>query len=570
MILLTCTLAQAQPQALVPLPTPQFSIDRNSPSASPALPASAILKKPGPMVAFSGYGMGLPSPQDELDDFCYGRWQALQSQPAFLLLFGVDRSSAGGALPDTALYATGRIFNVHDQAARHQAAADLFLTLDAFNLDGYVGPKNAKARANNNTLAVNQGDSGGVDKDLSPDKSPVQQIPPAQAIDDGDGAAYPPSGSKSRSPTVFFTISRDSPSLPSMPGIPGQQSGADVFRDSNPAVPGNESLYVAASVLGLQPTASGDDIDALVVFDDGDEIFEPGVDAILFSLKRNSISLNQGPRSPGDLFISRGNYTFSLFAAAENLGLLFNDNVTCLEIVPTNNPTATVFDHAIFLVWPGDYDKDGHLTSMDCQAFPSCYSGSGAPYDTNGSAVHVVQVGPGPVFNPGSITVETGDTVRWTWVDGPHNVVSGFGGLSDGIFNSGPPTGPPPPLVFEVVFDEALLNVHPVSGSIYRYYSDPDYMAGMIGTVTVQPHPCATFDLDFDGDVDCADWREFKPVYAEATGGGACASLSVSGFVAALLGAPVPPVYLCVADMNGDGRVDGLDIQPYVKAVLYP
>lgn len=569
LVLLTTTLVPGQPHALVPLPVPQFSIDRVSPTESPAVPASAILAKPGPTPVFSGTGMGLVLPLDELDDFCYSRAAALQGGQVFLLLFGVDRSSVGAVPPDPDLALTGRIFNVSTAADRHQAAADLFLTLDAFTLTGYAAPKGARSRSNNNTQVVNQGDSGGVDKDLSPEKAPVQQIPLAQAIDEGDAAAYPPGGgSKSRNPAVFFTANRTSPSLPSMPGAPGQQSGADVFRDPDPTISGNEGLYVAAPVLGLEPTSLGDDIDALVVFDDGDGVFEPGFDAVLFSLARGSPGLNQGQYSPADVFISRGFGVFTLFAAAVNLGLLATDNTDCLEIVPTYDPATTVFNHAIFLVWPGDYDRNGQLDQLDCAAFVGCYGGPGQPYDTDGTTQHQVLVGPGAFFDPDAMTIETGDSVQWFWMDGPHNVVSGVGGVPDGAFYSGPPTLPL--ATYDVFFGEALLNLHPRGGSQYFYFSEPDVSTGMVGSITVLPHPCATFDLDFDEDVDCADWREFQTVYAQANPGDSCPPLDVEDFVAALLGWPSHPAHACLADMDGNGKVDGLDIQPYVAAVLGP
>ncbi len=557
-----------QPHANAPLPIPQFSIDRASPTEGPSAPASAILGKPGPTTLFSGVGLGLLSAEDELDDFCYGRSDALQSAPMFLFLFGVDRGSVGAAPPDAALAATGRIFNVTDQAARNQAAADLFLTLDAFTLEGCASRKQQRTRSNNNTLVVNQGDTGGVDKDLSPEKAPVQLVPVTQALDEGDAAAYPPGGAKSRNPAVFFTVNRSSPSLLFMPGTPGQQSGADVFRDANPEWPGTEELFASAIDLGLMSTPSGDDIDALVVFDDGDGVFDPGIDAILFSLTRGSPSLNQGLYSPADIFISRGTGVFMLFAEAQSLGLLFTDNLDCLEIVPTSNPSAAVFDHAVFLVWPGDYDRNGQLDQLDCAAFVGCYSGPGQPYDTNGTAVHQVMVGPGYSFYPNSLIIETGDLVRWVWADGPHNVVSGVDGAPDGVFHSGAPAFPA--TMFNVTFNKMLLNLHPKGGGQYPYFSEPDWFSGMVGSVAVQPHPCEVFDLDFDEDVDCADWRQFQEVYAQANPAARCLPLSVPDFVDALLGQPNHPAHACLADLNGDQKIDALDVQPFVIAVLGP
>jgi plastocyanin len=558
----------AQPHANVPLPTPQFSIDRVSPSSSASLLASAVLVKPGPMVLHQGAGMGLTnSVEDEIDDFSYNRRPVAQPGQVFLLLFSVDRASVGARPPDPSLAVTGRRFNVFDQADRHQAPADLFLALDPFTTAGVVGPKNGiRGTAKNNAQAVNQGDTGGDDVDLSPAEAPVQRNAPGDSVDNVDGIGYPPTGSKDRNPAFFFTVSANSPSLASLPGSSGQQSGADVFVDLNQDLGGNEGLYVAAPSLGLLPTSNGDDIAALVVFDNGNNVFDPGVDQILFTLARGSPSLVSGNYSPADILVSYGNGVFSLFASADDLGLLPSDHVDALEIFPTTNPQATLFDYAIYLVWPGDHNRDGTLDQADCSAFAGCYSGPGVPYDTSPPVVHVVQVGPGPAFHPSVINIEAGDVVQWVWVDGPHNVVSGSGGVADGVFNSGSPGFPP--RIFEVAFSAALLDLYPRSGWVYEYFSAPNYSMGMIGTVIVHSHPCAPFDVDFDGDVDCADWIGFQAVYLEATGGGACVRLGIPEFVAVLLGEPSPAGYRCLADMNGDGRVDGLDIQPYVNALL--
>ena len=560
---------RAQPHSTVPLPAPQFSIDRTSPTSTVPTAASAILAKPGPTVVHQGTGMGLNSSMDEMNDFSYNRRPAIQQGEMFLILFSVDRASVGARPPDPGLVATGRCFSVYDQADRHQAPADLFMSLDPFTTAGTVTPKDGgRAISRNNTEVINQGDTGGDDIDLSPAEAPVQRDDPNDAVDNVDGIGYPPTGGKDRTAALFFTLSANSPSLLSMPGIPGQQSGADVFVDLNQDLGGNEDLYVAAPVLGLQAMPNGDDIAGLVVFDNGNNVFDPGVDQILFTLARGSPSLGNGIHSPADIFVSYGNGTFSVFASADDLGLLPADHVDALEIFPTLNPLATVSDYAIYLVWPGDYDGNKMLNQVDASAFAGCYSGPGISYDTTPPVVHVVQVGPGSVFTPSVINIQVGDTVRWVWVDGPHNVVSGTSGSADGIFNSGLPSYPP--RVFDVTFNAAFLDLHPKGGWIYEYFSAPNYSAGMIGWVIVHPHPCATFDVDFDGDVDCNDWIAFKPVYAEATGGGAPVGLTIPQFVAVLLGVPTPEVYHCLADMNGDGHADGLDVQAYVCALLGP
>ncbi|MEO0650621.1 MAG: plastocyanin/azurin family copper-binding protein [Planctomycetota bacterium] len=84
-------------------------------------------------------------------------------------------------------------------------------------------------------------------------------------------------------------------------------------------------------------------------------------------------------------------------------------------------------------------------------------------------------------FAPKDINIEVGDTVRWTWVTGAHNVVSGDSGMPDGIFASLLTSAP---FTFEVTFDQAFLDANPVPGNRYDYYCIV-HLPGMVGSVTV-------------------------------------------------------------------------------------
>lgn len=60
------------------------------------------------------------------------------------------------------------------------------------------------------------------------------------------------------------------------------------------------------------------------------------------------------------------------------------------------------------------------------------------------AAIHDVEVGggpggPNPYYSPQNITIQVGDTVRWTWVSGQHNVTSTSGPES---FSSGDNVAP--------------------------------------------------------------------------------------------------------------------------------
>ena len=79
------------------------------------------------------------------------------------------------------------------------------------------------------------------------------------------------------------------------------------------------------------------------------------------------------------------------------------------------------------------------------------------------------------------LTILPGDTVRWLWVEGFHNVVSGFPDDPDPgeLFFSGPPTGVPG-TTFEFTF---------LDPGIYGYHCHPHESFGMISFVTVLPEP---------------------------------------------------------------------------------
>lgn len=86
-------------------------------------------------------------------------------------------------------------------------------------------------------------------------------------------------------------------------------------------------------------------------------------------------------------------------------------------------------------------------------------------------------------FSPNHITIQEGDTVRWEWVTGFHDVKSGSGGVPDGAFDSGSITTAPNQ--FEVTFDAAFLAAHPQPNDVYPFYCSV-HLPVMVGSVTVQ------------------------------------------------------------------------------------
>jgi len=94
-------------------------------------------------------------------------------------------------------------------------------------------------------------------------------------------------------------------------------------------------------------------------------------------------------------------------------------------------------------------------------------------------------------FIPKDITIDVGDTVRWTWGLGLHDVESGVGGIADGIFDSGAPIILPGH-TFSVTFDAAFVAANPVPGDVYNYYCTIHVPMGMEGSVTVNTLPSIT------------------------------------------------------------------------------
>ncbi|MEE9212071.1 MAG: plastocyanin/azurin family copper-binding protein [Phycisphaeraceae bacterium] len=165
------------------------------------------------------------------------------------------------------------------------------------------------------------------------------------------------------------------------------------------------------------------------------------------------------------------------------------------------------------------------------------YDTSDADFSIVPAAVEVI-VEPGGkfVFLPDMLVIDVGDTVRWIWDGGGHNVVSGSPGVPDGAFYSGLPA--PAGTIFEVVFDQAFLDANPVPGGLYDYYCEPHADFGMIGSIDVSL-PCPA---DFNGDDQVGPFD-----------------------LAILLGAwgPCPG---CPTDLSGDGVVGPFDLATLLGA----
>jgi plastocyanin len=86
-------------------------------------------------------------------------------------------------------------------------------------------------------------------------------------------------------------------------------------------------------------------------------------------------------------------------------------------------------------------------------------------------------------FVPNVLDIQVGDRVKWVWVTGDHNVVSGSPGAPDGNFYSGGSTSVPG-TTFTVLFDAAFLAANPMPGDQYPYFCEV-HGAAMVGLIRV-------------------------------------------------------------------------------------
>lgn len=99
-------------------------------------------------------------------------------------------------------------------------------------------------------------------------------------------------------------------------------------------------------------------------------------------------------------------------------------------------------------------------------------------------ATVTVMVGPGGAntFVPATATINVGDTVKWVWGSGGHNVVSGTGGTADNKFCSQNNTNCA--TTATSANGNTYMFTFTTKGS-YPYFCKPHVNAGMTGTITV-------------------------------------------------------------------------------------
>jgi hypothetical protein len=359
-----------------PLPLPCFSFDRQSPTVLQGLVSAAdvLTLSPDsfPIPMIPGPALGLLSLQDDLDALS-GPNAWLSPAQIFLLRFSVDRQTRGSAPPDAEFINLDVPYNVFDQARRGHAAGDEYMAVQNFTLrDGMRGPGQG-----NNVLGRNNYDEGGTDFGGQPQTSASQSVPPGTPQDDVDAmGALPSSLSLPGLPEhVYFSATRDSPSLSTLPGQP--PSGAHIFYNPSPLMGAPTRLYAPYYALGLQ---QHDDIDAMIIIDragDGspvpDGIFN-GIDTVIFSLAPGSPSLNEPGRFAGavtaaDVLVVQFGQPPGVLAPGAGLGVgLAVDNVDALEFFLCDTPALCAALHGIRAL-RGDLNCDDLVNAFDIDPF---------------------------------------------------------------------------------------------------------------------------------------------------------------------------------------------------------
>lgn len=133
--------------------------------------------------------------------------------------------------------------------------------------------------------------------------------------------------------------------------------------------------------------------------------------------------------------------------------------------------------------------RDRDKLVLECVPPPGGCPGA-APSTTSttlpGLAATTVTVGPGGElrFDPATVEIRVGDTVRWRFATPLHNVVSGSGGSANGLFcspdDSGCASAPfaPAGSTYEHTFSEP---------GTFPYFCQPHVSVGMTGRVIVEP-----------------------------------------------------------------------------------
>ena len=358
-----------------PISPPFITLDTASPTlADGSKSAADVLQAPPPVPFIRFNDLGLVF-QDDVNAFSIGPGPAVGD--TFALLFSVDRGMFMGKAPDPNLYILGYRYNAFQQATLRQAASDMFMSTELFDVNGLVPTGGKSSASENNVDVTDGGDAGGTDFGLVPG-------PPVTVDDMNNGSQDNVNGMGGGSgggphpmdaaTMVYFCLVRNSPSLPDLVPLGGTESGADIyFIDAAGGM--NIAVFAPAPVLGLSPL---DNINSLLLIRTGMNYtspFGPG-DRVIFSLDANSPTLLQMDLDPSDLLMVDFGGPIQLYADGSQLGLGGNASLNALTFYPTTDIDAAVLRHGIKAL-VGDLDGDGDVDQADLGIMLAAWGSSG-------------------------------------------------------------------------------------------------------------------------------------------------------------------------------------------------
>lgn len=374
-------------------PIPLFSLDANSPQVTDGtFEAADILRKDGqgnqpPVEEVDGAAIGLGNASDDLDALSFAN-DSHEPLSEFVVLFSVDRGTVGSAPPENLLKQRAVRYNVSDQDTKGQHAGDQFMSLTSTNFET---PAPGAARfAANNALSINNFDQGGTSFSVFPQTSADDTS--ADAQDNVDATGLSVDGLRAVLAPIYFSATSNSPSANQMASDLGfSGSGANIFYEPTPSNGvANVSMFAGFVALGL---ASGDDIDAMMVFDwNADGEFNDGngttlPDVVLFSLTPGSPSLGDGTvvgasatgAAADVIYVEYNAGSPTVLVAATLLGVgTATDNANALELFLCADPFECARTRGARDVL-GDWNDDGAIDGNDVPYFQACFD-SDAPY----------------------------------------------------------------------------------------------------------------------------------------------------------------------------------------------
>ncbi len=375
------------------VPGPPLGFPNPGPTWPPGMAYSSV---PWPM----GPGLGLMFPGGELDALSYGHDNYSGGQMPDIWHFSVDRYASGVPTmtpPD--------VFTEGASGPMFEAAADVF--------------KNWFPGSGNNTVYLDGDGMGpvpwGVNLVEAPGLMPMPGIPikDDDNLDAVDIDTIPPD--VQGGPIYFSLDSGFMDPLEMLPNMAAAQvngfSGSDVMMSMG----GGLGMYAPAPALGLDMAGfDTDDLDALILVDDGDMQYMAANDFIAFSVRRGSAvvgmldSILNLPISEGDILVPPpvAGGAPGILVRAEWLGLAtirsrtvgpfgFNDDLDALDvrtpllgdtnddgvvdIVDLTALAANWFNPAPAWWTSGDYDGNGMVDIVDLTALAANWGMIGDP-----------------------------------------------------------------------------------------------------------------------------------------------------------------------------------------------